>query len=667
MEMPNDFLARPGSSIPSMRRAVTLPLRPSRSNNDLRESPASGLEAFYVHPSVRIVAFESFTPTRYSSRRDQNRLGAEEEAGTLPYSSAFERTIAVGAMRMYRTHDEFAILNCGKCIQPIMPKSRSWCVDDEGSKFVLQIRRPLFWRIELPAGDSDHAKKSAELKVVLSQISQFEKTACPFSRTFQVELPELPKEPAKKKPWKPAPRPQTAPNGSVSTPRPTEVPDRNRDLSPVLTRERSVSHAPTVPKRVGSIKNRDSYRAFESQSPVPPLPTSSFYTRHSSISSIPVNELEKLRSQRSVTAPHLAILGNLSRKSSKQSLGEDSVSQSEGLRSSDGSFEDPFHSTQNDGPIMSPPTRPRGPSPRLPTVEDIRLPKRNDRSQNLTKSELENLLEQAKEAPKDESPQTPRTPRVWKMLDGVEDGSSNGSGDDTLASSPPPALLTPALKAKPILTPPDHGDSSSDEEYFDTSAEPTPVPSPGFFLPRPPTHRRQRSMSDGYVFSFDGTSDQRGRRPSISLTERSALHRALSPLPSAANLFTPTRPDQRLMSARQLPTAIAQKTWEILMSPPSHLISMILQVAAKVALRLRGGRTWDGETDVDTEVEWSEDEEDDFGMPVACVRTWSRSNLNREEVEVVELETTPKAGLLRVTSRDLWKMPGAFGDSSDLD
>lgn len=652
MEVPTDFLERPGSTIPGTRRAVTLPLRPSRSNNELRQPQPSGLEAFYVHPSVRIVAFESYTPTRYSSRRNQSGIAAEEEAGTLPHSSPFERTIALGAMCMYRTHDEFAILNCGKCIQPIMPKSRSWCVDDEGSKFVLQIRRPLFWRIELPADDPDHKTKAEELRVVLSQISQFEKTACPFARTFQIELPEAPTQPVKKKPWKPTQRPQTAPNESVAPPPPREVPDRNQDLSPVLRRDRSASHVPAVPKRIGSIKNRDSYIAFESSRP----------SRQSSISSIPASELEKLRSIRSVTAPHLEIRGLASQRSSGQSSGDDRIR----VPAQNDPFMGPLQTTQGDGPGMSPPTAPSGQGPKTPALEDIRIPKRGERSQNLSKSELENLLEQAKEQARDDSAKTPLTPRVWHMLDGIEDGSSNGSGDETLvASSPIPSASV--VDNEPIIASAG-GDDTDDEEYFDTSAEPTPVPSPTFFLKRPHGHRRQRSMSDGCAFQFDGAADYRGRRPSISLTERSNLHRALSPLPSAANLFTPPRiREHRLQTARQLPIAIAQKTWEILMSPSSHLVSMILQVAAKVALRLRGGQSWDGETDSD---EWSDDE-DDFGMPTACVRTWSSTSINKDAEGAVDAdnatETPALPSLARIRSRETWDMPGAFGESSDLD
>lgn len=94
------------SSLPTqsmMKRAVTLPLRPSTSSNwTQREKPESSdsIESLYIHPSVRIVSFESFDSSsgfqRRSSLNTPNLADVEEEVGTLPWTSTFERTIAVG-------------------------------------------------------------------------------------------------------------------------------------------------------------------------------------------------------------------------------------------------------------------------------------------------------------------------------------------------------------------------------------------------------------------------------------------------------------------------------------------------------------------------------------------------------------------------------------------
>jgi len=66
----------------------------------------------------------------------------------------------------------------------------------------------------------------------------------------------------------------------------------------------------------------------------------------------------------------------------------------------------------------------------------------------------------------------------------------------------------------------------------------------------------------------------------------SISRRALSPLPPAANLFTPPprqTSQSRLAAVRRLPAAIVHKTVEILLSPPGHLVNLMLKVAAKIA------------------------------------------------------------------------------------
>ena len=592
-----------------------------------------------MHPSVRIVAFESFTPNRYNGRGGRSNGGGEEEVGTLPYSSAFERTIAVGALRIYRTHDEFAILNCGNCIQPVMPKSRSWCVDEESSKFVLQIRRPLFWRIELPVDDPDHTLKSAELKVILSQISQFEKTACPFARAFHVKLPEPPREPVKRRPWKPVPRPQTAPNGSVvSQPDVRTMPGYSGDTGRPAKRDRSSSHLSALPN-VGGKSPKDTKRSGDFS---PNATSSSVFSRPSLI---PPKELQAADAKRSVTAPQLEVARSGDSTQTLQSISESSRPFPEEPEISD----DSFHSVECHGTDEAPTTSVSGPQTPIrnsASPADIKLPKRKGRSLTISTAATSGRTNRNENQ---SSSGTLRTPRVWHMLDGAEDGSSAGSGEDTLVSTPP-APSSPISSRKVVTY---CSEDDDDEEYFETAAEPTPLPSPMILHSR--GHRRQRSMSVDFSSPFEAPN-RTGRRGSISLTERSSLHRALSPLPPAANLFSPSRSrDHRLQTARHLPTAIAQKTWEILMSPPSHLVTLILQVAAKVAYRLQGGQTWDGEPDTDY---WSEDDEDDYGMPVKCVRTWS-SNSMKNKGDATEL--------VRVMSRQKLNMPGSFDDGSDVD
>jgi hypothetical protein len=96
-----------------------------------------------------------------------------------------------------------AFLSCGSALQPILPKSQCWCISETNDRFVLQIRRPQYWRIEIPVSDSEDAALALVLRDVLDSILLFEKTECPFQRTFTVALPERPQTPVRKKPWTP--------------------------------------------------------------------------------------------------------------------------------------------------------------------------------------------------------------------------------------------------------------------------------------------------------------------------------------------------------------------------------------------------------------------------------------------------------------------------------
>ncbi len=181
------------------------------------------VETLYSHPAAKIISFTaggrnsafdavgSAASSRGRSRRSltQTTLEDDIEPGTLPSSSQFDRTIAVGALSIYRAPGSVAFLSCGTALQPILPKSQCWCIDEASSKFILQIRRPQYWRIEVPVGDDgENDERARRLREVLDHILQFEKTPCPFKRAFTVELPELP-TPLKKKPWTPVKCPET--------------------------------------------------------------------------------------------------------------------------------------------------------------------------------------------------------------------------------------------------------------------------------------------------------------------------------------------------------------------------------------------------------------------------------------------------------------------------
>ena len=54
--------------------------------------------------------------------------------------------------------------------------------------------------MELPFETDDDKAKIEQFKTVLSQVLQYEKTQCPFRQSFEVDLPERPKTPPRKRP-----------------------------------------------------------------------------------------------------------------------------------------------------------------------------------------------------------------------------------------------------------------------------------------------------------------------------------------------------------------------------------------------------------------------------------------------------------------------------------
>ena len=117
------------------------------------------------------------------------------------------------------------------------------------------------------------------------------------------------------------------------------------------------------------------------------------------------------------------------------------------------------------------------------------------------------------------------------------------------------------------------------------------------------------------------------RRPMIRRATTSSSispdRRALSPLPSAADLFTRRRSQLQVTtkhdtspvaSLSRLPLTMIHKTCEILMSPPSHLINLMLKVSARIAAgEWRGLVLGTGEDGERIPVQWDyTDHEDQF-------------------------------------------------------
>ncbi|KAJ0167698.1 hypothetical protein CTA2_885 [Colletotrichum tanaceti] len=260
------------STYPLPRRVATAPVPTQMSRPS---SSAGGLiETLYNHPNVKIVAFTAASRGR---PRSPGR-GLTDEPGLLPAYSQLERTIAIGPFRIYRT-GSVAFLNCGSALQPMLPKSQCWALAEDSSKFVLQIRRPNYWRIEIPVTSPDEQELAVALKGVWDQILQFEKTECPFKRSFTIVLPDKPKTLVKKRRWTP---PVKGALPVLSTPaHEVEASPTPRALTPNTSRRASTTSLRGRRLSVISSDVRSSSRSREPSTEIPASAESKEDEQHS--------------------------------------------------------------------------------------------------------------------------------------------------------------------------------------------------------------------------------------------------------------------------------------------------------------------------------------------------------------------------------------------------
>jgi hypothetical protein len=174
-------------------RSFTLPSKlatPSRNAPTAEIGAADGIETLFVHPTANVVKFTTSGPGSTSPR---SAAFSGRAAGTLPWASPTERTMAAGQLEIYRVPGSVSFLHSGALLHAILPRSQCWCVDGV-SKFALRVLPDTYYRIELPGETPEDLAKVEEMKETLAKVLFYEKTPCPFARTFTVELPEQPEE-----------------------------------------------------------------------------------------------------------------------------------------------------------------------------------------------------------------------------------------------------------------------------------------------------------------------------------------------------------------------------------------------------------------------------------------------------------------------------------------
>ncbi|KAL2072349.1 hypothetical protein VTL71DRAFT_11692 [Oculimacula yallundae] len=608
---------------PAPRRSSSLPVGRLTSS-----SPDPQIEILFTLPSVRIIAFT--TSSKPLSRPDSSSgsIIVEEVPGTLSWTSRLERTIAVGPLRIYRAPGSVAFLNCANALRPILPKSQAWCVDGN-SKFVLQIRPPQYWRIEVPNKTADESVMVEELKKVLEQVLLYEKTACPFERDFIVTLPEKPATPIKKKPWRPIERPQGDLSPKSSPLLQASTPDYSQAVTPILESRPSTpcpaadisapitrpTSPPTphrdpespVPKSVSGIRQALETVELSSTSgnstPVPGEPRS-----ESEPTTSGATVSHTLRPSLLDTPESEYLFGSYTgtdeeSDSYSDATGDTDLTPRSGIESQYQAIEpESNHSTKPQliqaskrsvtAPLLSlmtsPPSKQRTSSPlRCSTTFE-------------TSSDCSSSVESFHSVQSWHSPLAPPSPPA-----------SEPSSPNTTYPYPHENIVLPKrhlhsrdvseLTVTPGIANPWERNTTASKRSNSRSLSPPPR--------TPPTLVHDGSEKSEEEHSEIATPPT--VRPTIrhrATTSSNSRRRALSPLPAAVNLFSPPkRAQRRLRTARHLPTAIIQKTCEILLSPPSHLFQLMLSIASKIAAgEWRGMLSGHGEA-----VHW--DFEDEYG------------------------------------------------------
>ncbi|KAF2000558.1 hypothetical protein P154DRAFT_522459 [Amniculicola lignicola CBS 123094] len=573
MSSPTAFTERERSlsiNPPPLRRSFTVPAKISErpSSSPASSDSANGIETLFTHTSTKIVSFTASSPsTPSAAARQAGGDAATAIADSIPWKSATERTLAVGVLQIYRvTSSNVSFLNSGNLLHTIFPKSQCWCVEEY--IFVLRIRQDSYYRIELPHDSEQDREKVEDFKSVLTQVLRYEKTPCPFTRGFEVELPDLP--------ITPPPPPRRAKDPPLKAKKwlfdKTWLPEKGPRLSkPALE---GISAGTTSSYEEDDRSSVNMAPEALGDSPMTDLEVTPRKMLRTSQSPSVIERARQFQGFRSATAPStFRIVGSSSMQPTISEETEGLEAQEKHRRSPETmsliSSPDSFHSLESSGQAT--------PSPPYLDAEAELFNPWADLSQKQKEDELEELSRgrgrhrrQVSEvticAQPEERPQTItfRTPEAR----------------DTTPASP----VTPTLEVHPSSapsTPPLVSDSEDD------SLEP-----PFIEIRTPPNTFRMRRLTGA--------------------TQR----RAFSPMPHPQNLIIPPK------SRKHFTTALVRKTYELLLGPPAHLVTLMLKIAATISNGVWGFNTYrvrNKEDKIPCAWESSDDDdwtEDDYGIPL---------------------------------------------------
>lgn len=512
---------------------------------------------------------------------------------------------------------------------------------DGSGKFVLQIRRPQYWRIEVPSKSDDDKVRVEELKEVLAKVLLFEKTPCPFQRNFTVELPDPPQTPVRKRPWKPVERPRLD-----ITPTPKHADEENsysagkgssktQSLSTIselvstpTTPSRDPASSTTTTHTPGTPSIADLYPPNNGNRPELSSSPDSKQKEDETVLPDPfTNTISDKNTPAGILAPSLL----------ESSVNSSRFGSSSGLEEDSDNFSDTTDDTNVTVKVQSQPAlRPTTSEPnnddrpqavqnrnRLITDTPVLSIVTSSPSKSRTNSPLRNSTVVESNPNFSSSVESFHSVQSWHSpLAPPSPPTSHPSSPTTTTSYPYPHdnIVLPKrphhTRDTSELTTASHTPGAWETTSIDSGSVPRSLSPP----PKTPTLVNDTNeKSDDEQFEVITPPTARSGLRHRATTSSNSRRRTLSPLPAAVNLFSPPKHRlKRLQTTRHLPTAIIQKTCEILLSPPSHLLQLMLNIASKIAAgEWKGVLSGNGE-----DVHWDfEDEyvgegwtEDDYGM-----------------------------------------------------
>lgn len=437
-------------------------------------------------------------------------------------------------------------------------------MNEEATIFILQINPPQYWRIEIMPAEGREINFGTELQDVLAKVLMLDKTPCPFQRGFTIDLPSPPQTPMKKRPWKPVEKPSLA-----SMPLGPSLPEFEKPLTP---------HTPRGNNPVkdfmsfdGALARHDS--SSETRRPVgepdPLIDTTQAIAATQVVKGRPMSDLRPisgLATPPGTDAAEPRVLKQCNRSITvppKLSL------------------------------VASPPSK----RPSATTGEATRGSRRHaslDSESDISSAESFHSLQS------------------WDSP--VSDAASGSEPDELSLISPTPRFHFPHDN----ITVSRHlGSNMGSEVTLSPDADDPPRTPPLL------THEYRSETDTDRSGILTPPSSQLRQRLLVSDDPQGRAH---SPVPTRGNPLSSSaacgRRDMR--STRHIPIAIIQKTCEILMSPPSHLLHLMLNIAAKIAAGewrdILAGNSHTGEAvhwDIDRN-EWID--EDDFGVQLGSIR-----------------------------------------------